>query len=66
MKAGIKMITGSDSNPLGEIGLMEIEQLVYSGAMTEMQALIVATRNCAEMCGVLNDLGTIEEGKLQI
>lgn len=43
---------------------MEIEQLVYSGAMTEMQALIAATRNCGEMCGVLNDLGTIEEGKL--
>ncbi len=60
------MITGSDSDPLGEIGLMEIEQLVYSGAMTEMQVLIAATRNCAEMYGVLNDLGTIEEGKLQI
>jgi imidazolonepropionase-like amidohydrolase len=29
-----------------------------------MQALISATRNCAEICGVLDKLGTIEEGKL--
>lgn len=56
-------LTGSDSNPVGEIGLLEIEQLVFSG-MTEMQALIAATRNCADLCGVLNKLGTVEEGKL--
>ncbi len=63
VKAGVKIITGSDTNPLGEIGLLEIEQLVFSG-LTEMQALIAATRNCADMVDVLDDLGTIEEGKL--
>ena len=63
VKAGVKICAGSDSNPVGEIGLLEIEQLVFSG-MTEMQALIAATRNCADLCGVLNKLGTVEEGKL--
>jgi imidazolonepropionase-like amidohydrolase len=29
-----------------------------------MQALIAATRNCAEMCGVLDKLGTVEQGKI--
>jgi imidazolonepropionase-like amidohydrolase len=61
--AGVKILSGSDSNPLGELGLLEIEQLFLSG-LTEMQALIAATRNCAEMCGVLEKLGTIEQGKI--
>ncbi len=55
--AGVRIITGSDSSPAGEIGLLEIEQLIFSG-LTEMQALIAATRNC------LDDLGTVEKGKL--
>jgi len=60
---GIRVITGSDSTPLGEIGLLEIEQFVFSG-LTEMQALIAATRNCADMVDRLDDLGTVEEGKI--
>ncbi len=32
--------------------------------MTEMQALMAATRNAAEMCDMLGDLGTVEEGKI--
>jgi imidazolonepropionase-like amidohydrolase len=63
VKAGVKICAGSDSIPVGEIGLLEIEQLVSSG-MTEMQALIAATRNCADLCGVLDRLGTVEVGKL--
>ncbi|NOR15920.1 MAG: amidohydrolase family protein [Candidatus Aminicenantes bacterium] len=62
-KAGVKILSGSDSNPLDELGILEIEQLVLSG-LTEMQALQAATRNCAEICGVLDKLGTIEQGKL--
>ncbi len=42
VKAGLKICAGSDSNPVGEIGLLEIEQLVFSG-MTGMQALIAGT-----------------------
>lgn len=56
-------MSGSDSNPLGELGLLEIEQLVLSG-LTGKQALIAATKNCAEMCGVLDELGTVEQGKI--
>jgi imidazolonepropionase-like amidohydrolase len=63
VKAGVKVCTGGDSNPLGEIGLLEIEQFVLSG-LSEMQALVAATRNCADLCGVLDKLGTVEEGKL--
>jgi cytosine/adenosine deaminase-related metal-dependent hydrolase len=29
-----------------------------------MDALIAATRNCADLCAVLDKLGTVEEGKL--
>jgi imidazolonepropionase-like amidohydrolase len=61
--AGVKILSGSDSNPLGELGILEIEQLHLSG-LTEMQAIIAATKNCAEMCGVLDKLGTVEQGKL--
>jgi len=63
VNAGVKVCTGGDSNPLGEIGLLEIEQFVLSG-LTEMQALQAATRNCADLCKVLDELGTVEEGKL--
>jgi len=62
-EAGVKIIPGSDSNPLDELGILEIEQLYLSG-LTEMQVLEAATRNCAEMCGVLDELGTLEAGKL--
>ena len=62
-EAGVKIITGSDSNPIDEIGLLEIEQLVFSG-ISEMGAIMAATRNSAEMVGMLDDLGTVEVGKL--
>ena len=62
-EAGVKIITGSDSNPIDEIGMLEIEQLVFSG-ITEMGAIMAATRNSAEMVGMLDDLGTVEAGKL--
>jgi len=63
VNAGVKVCIGSDSTPIGEIGILEIEQLVLSG-VSEMNALIAATRNCADLCGVLDKLGTVEEGKL--
>jgi imidazolonepropionase-like amidohydrolase len=61
--AGVKVVIASDSTPIGEIGILEIEQFVLSG-VSEMDALIAATRNPAEMCGVLDKLGTVEENKL--
>lgn len=63
VKAGVKVCIGSDSTPIGEIGILEIEQFVLSG-VSEMDSLIAATRNCADLCGVLDKLGTVEKGKL--
>jgi len=62
-KAGVKVCIGSDSTPVGEIGYLEMEQFVLSG-ISEMDTLVAATRNCADLCGVLDKLGTVEEGKL--
>lgn len=61
--AGVKVVLGSDSMPIGEVGFMEMEQFVLSG-ISEMNTLIAATRNCADLLGVLDELGTVEEGKL--
>jgi len=63
VKAGVKICPGGDSSPIGEIGLLEIDQMVAAG-MTEMEALIAATRTSADLCGVLDRLGTVEPGKL--
>jgi len=63
VKSGVKVCIGSDSTPVGEIGVLEIEQFVLSG-VSEPDALIAATRNCADLCGVLDKLGTVEEDKL--
>ena len=62
-KAGVKLLIGSDSMPIGEIGWLEMEQFVLSG-VSEMDTLIAATRNPAELLGVLDLLGTVEVGKL--
>ena len=61
--AGIRLTTGSDSNPISEIGILEIEQFVFHG-IPAMGAIQAATRNSAEMMGMLDDLGTVEVGKL--
>jgi imidazolonepropionase-like amidohydrolase len=61
--AGVKITTGSDSNPIDEMGMLEIEQLVFSG-LPEMAAIMAATRNSAEAVDMLDELGTIEAGKL--
>jgi imidazolonepropionase-like amidohydrolase len=63
VRAGVKVCIGSDSTPVGEIGVLEIEQFVLSG-ISEMDALIAATRNSADLCGALDRLGTVEKGKL--
>ena len=63
LKAGVKIVCGGEPSPVGEYTLLEIEHLVRAG-MTEMEALIAATRTCADLCGVVERLGTVEVGKL--
>jgi imidazolonepropionase-like amidohydrolase len=62
-EAGVKLLIGSDSMPIGEIGWLEMEQFVLSG-VSEMDTIVAATRNGADMLGLLDRLGTVEEGKL--
>lgn len=62
---GIKVALGTD-NMLevlpGDIVHKELEYYVEAG-LTEMEALVVATRNSAEYLGILDKTGTVEEGK---
>ena len=61
--AGVKLLIGSDSMPIGEMGVLEMEQFVLSG-VSEMDTLIAATRNGAEIMGLEEVLGTVEAEKL--
>jgi pimeloyl-ACP methyl ester carboxylesterase len=63
VKAGVKMALGSDIRPLKDAALLELGLWVRDGA-TPWQALVAATRHGAAVCGVSNELGTIEVGKL--
>ena len=63
LNAGVKMALGSDIGPLRESVLLEMDLWVKDGA-TPWQALLAATRNAAELCGVGKELGTVEGGKL--
>ena len=63
MRAGVKIACGSDSPPVSDFNKRELEFLVKVG-MPEMDALIAATRTSADLCGVADELGAIETGKL--
>jgi imidazolonepropionase-like amidohydrolase len=63
LKAGVKIACGSDSTPTAEFTRRELEHMVKAG-MSEMDALIAATRTGADLCEVGDRLGTIEVGKL--
>ncbi len=63
LSAGVKMALGSDVYPLRESALLEMGLWVKSGA-TPWQTLLAATRNGAALCGVGDDLGTVEPGKI--
>lgn len=63
LDAGVRITCGADVSPIGDYALLEIEHMVRAG-MNEMQALIAATRTSAELCGVSDQLGTVEAGKL--
>lgn len=61
LKAGVKYAIGTD----GVHGAMwfELKKVVDFGA-SEMDAIVAATRNGAELCGLISETGTIEPGKL--
>jgi imidazolonepropionase-like amidohydrolase len=63
LKAGVKMALGSDIRPLQDAALLELGLWVRDGA-TPWQALLASTRHGAEICGVGDQLGTVEIGKI--
>ncbi|GAG43868.1 unnamed protein product, partial [marine sediment metagenome] len=42
----------------------QLAWIIHESRLPPMQALIAATRNCADLSKVLDKLGTVEEGKL--
>jgi imidazolonepropionase-like amidohydrolase len=62
LDAGVKMALGSDIRPLKDAALLEMGLWVRDGA-SPWQTLLGATRHAASVCGVGDDLGTIEVGK---
>lgn len=64
---GIRIVVGSDSfcsnlTPYGKYSLQEIKALVKAG-LSEMEAIVAATKSGAEFLGISNITGTIEENK---
>lgn len=62
LKAGVKMLVGSDFAPPPSAGHCEMTFMVREG-MTPWQAIVAATRTAAEAVGQEHTLGTVEAGK---
>lgn len=65
---GVKMGMGSDAitetlTPFGQYNVTEIKRLVDAG-LSNMEAIVAATKIGAEVCGIDDKVGVIEEGKI--
>jgi len=67
-KEGVIMASGTDfvGSPISRMGTncMELELLVKYCGFTPMEAIVAATANGAEACGLKRKIGTIEPGKI--
>jgi imidazolonepropionase-like amidohydrolase len=67
-KAGVEILAGTDTsltNPvIPGVGLHHELALLVESGLTPLEALATATKNPAQYFGVLNQLGTIEAGKV--
>jgi imidazolonepropionase-like amidohydrolase len=61
--AGVKVAMGTDSGVTPHGANLEELRLMVEGGMTPMQALVATTRSAAELMGLDDELGTLEEGK---
>lgn len=66
-RAGVQLLAGTDTNPLNPVlpgwGLHAELALLAESGLTNMEALQTATRNPARYFGILEETGTVEEGK---
>lgn len=62
LRSGVTIVNGADLNPIAETAIPEIEWVVKAG-MSTGAALLASTRNPAQMCDVLETVGTVEVGK---
>jgi len=66
-RAGVELLAGTDTNPLNPVlpgwGLHEELALLAESGLTNLEALQTATRNPARYFGILDETGTVEEGK---
>jgi imidazolonepropionase-like amidohydrolase len=62
-EAGVKIASGSDLlGPLQDRKARELE--IKTEVMTQMEVLVSATRTNAELFGLQDEIGTVEEGKM--
>ena len=61
-KAGVPIVAGSDVPDFVEYIFREMEML-YSLGMSGYEVLLSATKTPAEMCGTVEDSGTVQAGK---
>ncbi len=66
-RAGVEWLAGTDTSPLNPVlpgwGLHQELALLAESGLTNLEALQTATRNPARYFGILEDTGTVEEGK---
>lgn len=62
LKAGVKLLVGSDFSPYPEAGHCEMAFMIRAG-MEPWQVIVAATRTAAEAVGWADRLGTVEAGK---
>ena len=68
-KSGVKILLGTDTwadsvTPYGKYNAGELKLLVDILEMTPLEAITSATKFGAEVCGIDDQVGTIEKGKL--
>ena len=66
---GVKILLGTDTwadsvTPYGKFNVGEIKLLVDVLEMTPLEAITTATKYGAEACGIGDQVGTVEKGKL--
>jgi imidazolonepropionase-like amidohydrolase len=66
---GVKILLGTDTwcddvTPYGKFNITEIKLLVDVLGMTPLEAITSATKYGAEVCGIGDQVGTVEKGKV--